>query len=66
MRKLIQQKILNKPFFSSYFIENPVFTVEIIEARLNEIILEGVQKKGENLSSHEHDKDRTVQHKKRK
>ena len=55
---------IEQTFFSSYFIEKPVFTVESIEARLNEINLERVQKKGEKLSSHEHDKDRTVQHKK--
>ena len=45
MRKLIPQKILNK-IFSSYFIENPVFTVESIEASLNVLNLERVQKEG--------------------
>ena len=52
--------------FSSYFIEKHVFTVKSIEVSLNEINLERVQKKGEKLSSHEHDKNITVQHKKRK
>ena len=46
------------------FYWKPVFTVKIIEARLNEINLERVQKKREKLSSHEHEKDITVQHKK--
>ena len=40
--------------------------MESIEVRVNEINLERVHKKGEKISSHEHDKDRTVQHKKRK
>ena len=40
--------------------------MEIVEERLNEINLKRVRNKGENLSSHEHDKDRTVQHTKRK
>ena len=53
-------------FLSSHFLEKPVFTVENIEERLNEMNLERVQSKGEKLSSHEYDKDRTVQHKKRK
>ena len=46
--------------------EKPVFTVEIIEERLNEINLYRVKNKGETFSSHEYDKDRTVQHKKMK
>ena len=50
MRKFIPQKIL-KTFFSSYFIEKPVVTVESIEERLNEIKLERVQNKGENVIS---------------
>ena len=37
-----------------------------IDERLNEMNLYRVQKKGENVSSQEYDKDRTVQHKKRK
>ena len=40
--------------------------METIEERLNEMNLDRVQKKGEKLSSHKYDKDRTVQHKKRK
>ena len=59
MRKLIPQKILNK-LFSSYFSEKPNFMVESIEVRLNEINLERLQKKGEKLSSREHDKDRGI------
>ena len=40
--------------------------MKTIEERLNEINLHRVQKKGENFSSQEYDKDRTVQQKKRK
>ena len=40
--------------------------MDSIELRLNEINLERLQKIGKKLSSHEHDKDRTIQHKKRK
>ena len=40
--------------------------MENIEERLNETNLHRVPKKGENLSSQEYDKDRKVQHKKRK
>ena len=40
--------------------------METNEDRLNEINLDRVQKKGEKLSYHEYEKDRTVQHKKRK
>ena len=39
---------IEQTFFSSYFIETPVFNVESIEARLNEINLERVQKKEKN------------------
>ena len=53
-------------FFSYYFIEKPNYTVEIIEVRLNEINLERLQNKGEKLTSPEHDKDRAIQHEKRK
>ena len=42
----------NEPTFSSYvFQEGPVFNVETIEERLNEMILDRVQKKEEKLSS---------------
>ena len=40
--------------------------MESIEVRLNEINLDRLQNKGENLTSHEQDKDRAMQHKKRK
>ena len=40
--------------------------MEIIEERLNEINLDRVKNKGENISSHNNDKDRTFQHTKRK
>ena len=53
-------------FFSSYFIEKPNYTVESIEVRLNKINLERLQNKGEKLNYHEQDKDRAIQHKKRK
>ena len=52
-------------FSPSYFIEKPNFKLEGIEVRLNEIKLERLQKKGEKLSSREHDKDRTIQQNKR-
>ena len=39
-------------FFSQYFIEKTNYTVEIIELRLNEINLERLQNKGEQLNSH--------------
>ena len=48
VRKLIPQKILNKLFSCHVLLKKTVFTVEIIEARLNGINLERVQKKGEN------------------
>ena len=38
-------------FFSSYFLKKPVFTVESIEERLNEMNLDWVQKKGEKFIS---------------
>ena len=37
--------------FSSYFIENPNYNVEIIEVRLNEINLERLQNKGSKVTS---------------
>ena len=53
-------------YVSTYFVEKTVFTVEIFEETLNESNLERVQNEGKFLSSHEHDKDRTVQHTKKK
>ena len=56
----------NEPtFLSSYFLEKPVFTVETIKERLNEMNLDRAQKKGKKCSSHEYKKDIIVQHKKR-
>ena len=57
----------NEPnFSSSYFHEEPIVNVESIEERLRVINLHRVQKKGGKLSFQEYDKDRTVQHKKKK
>ena len=44
--KIDHTEDIEQTSFSSYFIEKPVFTVESFEARLNEINLERVQKKG--------------------
>ena len=46
--KIDSTKDIEPTFLSSYFLENPVSTVENIEERLNEINLDRVQKKGEN------------------
>ena len=46
--------------------KKPNYTVESIEVRLNEINLERLKNKGEKWTPYEHDKDRAIQHKKRK
>ena len=46
--KIDSTEDIETTFLSSYFLENPVFNVEIIEESLNEINLDRVQKKGEN------------------
>ena len=57
---------IEQTFFSSYFSEKPNFTVKSIEVRLNKINLKRLQKKGEKLSYHGHDKYRAIKQKKEK
>ena len=49
--KLIPRQILTKYFSSSYFLKEHNETVESIEARIKDIIMERIQDKGEIMTS---------------